>query len=85
MKKISQRKATLKRAHNPMPRNIKSALKTHGLLASYGARPPYQQNDYLGWISRAKLDATKRKRIQQMLEELKQGNVYMKMRWNPSR
>jgi hypothetical protein len=24
------------------------------------AKPPYQRNDYLGWISRAKLDATGR-------------------------
>ncbi|WP_342329106.1 YdeI/OmpD-associated family protein [Pedobacter sp. FW305-3-2-15-E-R2A2] len=41
----------------------------------------YQQNDYLGWIERAKLPDTKEKRMQQMLTELKNGTVYMKMNW----
>lgn len=46
---------------------------------------PYQQNDYLGWISRAKLDATKAKRLAQMLEELERGDRYMKMAWRQTR
>ncbi|MDO9041035.1 MAG: YdeI/OmpD-associated family protein [Desulfocapsaceae bacterium] len=52
-------------------------------MAAYLARPPYQQNDYLGWISRAKLEATKLKRITQMLDEWQGGNLYMKMAWKP--
>ena len=66
-----------------MPKNIRAALIGQGLLKLYNARPAYQRNDYLGWISRAKLEATKEKRINQMLTELKQGDRYMKMRWNP--
>ena len=68
-----------------MPGNIRSFLTRHGLLKAYKARPSYQQNDYLGWISRATLEETKQKRIKQMLDELKLGNLYMKMKWHPSR
>lgn len=85
MKKIGAKKSTLKRAVITMPKNIRSLLTRHGLIDLYQARPPYQQNDYLGWISRAKLDTTKQKRIDQMIAELKQGDVYMKMKWRPSR
>jgi uncharacterized protein YdeI (YjbR/CyaY-like superfamily) len=81
MKAQSKKKQTLKRALNQMPRGIHALLVKNGLLENYQARPPYQQNDYLGWISRAKLEATKQKRIKQMLDELKQGDRYMKMRW----
>lgn len=84
MKKTASRKPKLKRAIVPMPKGIRSLLITHGLLELYNARPPYQRNDYLGWIARAKRDETKQKRILQMIEELKQGDRYMKMKWNPS-
>ena len=50
-------------------------------MAAYRARPPYQRNDYLGWIDRAKRPETKARRLQQMLDELEQGDVYMKMAW----
>jgi uncharacterized protein YdeI (YjbR/CyaY-like superfamily) len=79
MKKVT----TLKRALNPMPANVRKALQKHGLMEAYNARPPYQRNDYIGWITRAKLTATQEKRLNQMLEELKRGNRYMKMVWAP--
>ncbi|WP_118976402.1 YdeI/OmpD-associated family protein [Taibaiella koreensis] len=75
--------AGLKRPVQPMPATIRQALETAGLMETYKARPAYQQNDYLGWIARARLAATKEKRLSQMLEELRQGNVYMKMKWDP--
>ena len=65
-----------------MPKHIKTLLMRQGLLDLYNARPAYQRNDYLGWISRAKLEGTKEKRINQMLTELRQGDSYMKMRWH---
>jgi len=83
MKKVNTKRSTLKRNVNQMPKHIRALLMRNGLLKLYNARPPYQRNDYLGWISRAKLETTKEKRINQMLEELKQGDRYMKMRWNP--
>lgn len=64
-----------------MPAEIRAALDGHSLMAAYRARPPYQQNDYLGWIGRAKLPATRARRIAQMLDELEGGTVYMKMSW----
>ena len=64
-----------------MPDYIRAALNEHGLMDAYHARPPYQQNDYIGWITRAKLEATRQKRLDQMLEELKGGKYYMNMEW----
>lgn len=71
----------LKRTLNPMPDDIRSALDKRGLAAAYAARPDYQRNDYLGWIAGAKRPETRRKRLDQMLDELELGGVYMKMAW----
>jgi len=71
----------LKREKHKMPTFIKSALEADDLMNAYKNRPPYQQNDYIGWITRAKREETQQKRLDQMLYELKKGNVYMKMRW----
>ncbi|WP_269930736.1 YdeI/OmpD-associated family protein [Aminobacter sp. HY435] len=71
----------LSRDINPMPDWIRSALVARRLLEAYERRPDYQRNDYLGWIARAKLDATRGKRLEQMLDELERGGVYMRMVW----
>jgi len=71
----------LTRAKNLMPAFVRNALNERGLMKAYRARPPYQQNDYLGWIIRAKLEATKLKRLNQMLDELQGGKLYMNMVW----
>jgi uncharacterized protein YdeI (YjbR/CyaY-like superfamily) len=68
---------------NPMPAFVGDALNRRGLMAAFQARPPYQQNDYLGWIGRAKREGTKGKRLKQMLDELRNGKLYMKMAWRP--
>lgn len=73
-----------KRPIHPMPDDVATALKAGGVRAGYDRRPPYQRNDYVGWIGRAKEDATRRKRIGQMVEELKAGGVYMGMNHAPS-
>ena len=72
----------LKRKRYPMSDYIRKALERHKLMGLYSDRPPYQQNDYIGWITRAKLEVTRQKRLEQMIRELRQGNVYMKMKWN---
>ncbi|KKC35584.1 hypothetical protein WH87_16170 [Devosia epidermidihirudinis] len=61
---------------------VAEALEQRGVRAQYDARPPYQRNDYLLWINKAKLDDTKQKRLAQMLDELENGGVYMNMAWN---
>lgn len=66
-----------------MPARVRKLLNEKGLMNAYKARPPYQQNDYLGWIMRAKLETTRHKRLDQMIRELEKGNVYMKMAWRP--
>lgn len=74
-----------KRPRHPMPEHIKQALLERKLMDEYNSRPPYQQNDYIGWINRAKHQGTKEKRPRQMLTELEQGGIYMKMAHSPSK
>jgi hypothetical protein len=74
----------LQRDIQTMPADVKQKLKARGLTRAYDARPAYQQNDYLAWIGRAKLPATRQKRLAQMLAELEQGGIYMKMDWAPA-
>ncbi|NNG17925.1 MAG: YdeI/OmpD-associated family protein [Gemmatimonadales bacterium] len=68
-----------------MPGFVREALEQHGLMAAYQARPPYQRNDYIGWITRAKRPETKDKRLAQMLDELASGDRYMKMPYQAKR
>ncbi len=59
----------LKRPFQPMP------------LAAYAACPACQRNDYLPWIARAKRVETRKRRQDQMLEELQDSATYMKLVW----
>ncbi len=68
-----------------MPGFVRKALERRGLMAAYRERPAYQRNDYVGWVVRAKQLRTKEKRLQQMLEELDAGGVFMKMKHPPSK
>ena len=74
-----EKTSRMKRERYPMPDFIRDALAAKKLTAAYDARPPYQRNDYVGWITRAKLPETQLKRLVQMLDELTQGDKYMKM------
>jgi uncharacterized protein YdeI (YjbR/CyaY-like superfamily) len=76
---------TLRRAPNPMPDFVRDALAAKRLTRAYEARPAYQRNDYLWWISSAKREATRQKRLTQMLDKLKRGDVYMKTPWSGGR
>ncbi len=75
----------LKREVHKMPADVRRALLERGLMKAYRERPPYQQNDYIGWITRAKLETTRRKRLAQMLAELARGDTYMKMDYRARR
>jgi len=69
----------LTREIQSLPAYIEKELRDNDLFNDYTQRPPYQQNDYISWIERAKREDTKHKRLAQMIEELKMGGVYMKM------
>ena len=73
----------LTRPRHPMPDFVRGALEESGLLDAYKRRPPYQQNDYIAWIVRAKREETRRKRLAQMLDELRGGDRYMNMAYRP--
>ncbi len=77
--------ASLSRPIQPMPDWVRDALAEAGLTAAYAERPPYQRNDDLGWISRARRPDTQLRRLAQMLDELERGDVFMKMAWRPKR
>jgi uncharacterized protein YdeI (YjbR/CyaY-like superfamily) len=72
----------LSRPRYPMPPDVETALAEAGLAETYAARPPYQRNDYIGWIERAKQPETRAKRLAQMLGELQAGDRYMNMEWS---
>ena len=72
-----QRRST--RPRLPMPPFVGAALTQRALMAAYRSRPPYQQNDYIGWITRARQPATRQRRLEQMLAELASGDAYMRM------
>ncbi|HEU0297183.1 MAG TPA: YdeI/OmpD-associated family protein [Anaerolineales bacterium] len=76
---------TLTRTRYKMPDYIRNALTERNLMVVYRERPDYQQNEYIGWITSAKQAETKQKRLAQMLDELKGGKLYMKMKWHPKR
>ena len=71
----------LTRARHKMPDYVREALTERKLMDAYRERPDYQQNDYMGWITRAKREETKEQRLSQMLDELEGGKLYMNMLW----
>ena len=60
-----------RRPRHEMPDFIRDALLEQGLDEAYRSRPPYQRNDYIGWIAGAKREETRQKRLSQMLDELR--------------
>ena len=76
---------SLRRERHEMPEFVANALIGSRLMDAYLTRPPYQQNDYIGWINSAKRPETQQKRLAQMLQELESGDRYMKMAWRPKR
>jgi len=74
-----------RRPKQQMPDDVREELDERGVMDLYLERPFYQRNDYLAWIGRAAKIETRRRRIEQMLDELEQGGVYMKMDHPPSR
>lgn len=75
----------LKRERYPMPPFVQAALVERGLMEAYQHRPPYQQNDYIGWITRGKREETQAKRLAQMLDELERDDSYMGMAYRAKR
>jgi hypothetical protein len=64
-----------------LPKIHADLLKKEGLYDIFLKRPFYQQSGWIRWIDSAKQEVTKQKRANQMLDELRTGNTYMKMPW----
>ena len=75
---------TVGRATQKVSEPAMTNFSFHG-TARDPARPFYQRNDYLSWVTRAKRIETRIKRMEQMLDELEVGGVYMGMDHPPSR
>ena len=75
---------TLSRPILPMPDAVRDALTSRSLMGAYDARPPYQRNDYIGWITRARRPETQQKRLDTMLRELESGSGYMGLPYDAS-
>ena len=76
------KKSSLKRPVYEMPEFVAAALREHKVLKL--TKPALRTNGTTtwGWITRAKLEATRQKRLNQMLSELKGGKLYMNMQHN---
>lgn len=70
-----------KRVAKPMSADMKRALQRHGLMPRFNSCPPYQQRDYISWVTGAKQDTTRIKRLTQTLGELEDGDRYMGMKY----
>ena len=73
------KKGNLRRKLYEMPADVKLALEENAVRADYDHRPPYQRNDYVAWIDRAVRQDIRAKLLNQMIDELKKGGVYMRM------
>jgi Bacteriocin-protection, YdeI or OmpD-Associated/Domain of unknown function (DU1801) len=82
---MPKKAAPPRRERHKMPAFVLDALKKSKLFDAYGSRPPFQQNDYVGWITSAKQTATQQRRLDQMLDELRAGDRYMKMPYKSKR
>jgi uncharacterized protein YdeI (YjbR/CyaY-like superfamily) len=76
---MRDKRGNLRRKLLEMPADVKLALESSGLRADYDHRPAYQRNDYLAWITRAVRPEIRMKRLNQMLDELSKGGIYMRM------
>lgn len=81
-KKAGKKVEKVLRPRYPMPDDVAQALNCEGLKPQYEARPPYQRNDYIGWITGAKRPETREKRLNQMISELRSGDSYMGMAYS---
>ena len=61
---------SLTRVIHLMPDFVSEALQENNLMVAYYHRPAYQQNDYVGWIARAKRLETKTKRLSQIPNDI---------------
>ena len=80
---MPKRAQAARREKHPMPEDVLTALEQENLFEAYSSRPPYQQNDYVGWITDAKRPETRASRLAQMLDDLTKGDRYMKMPYKP--
>lgn len=76
IKDSGEKKRTPARAMYAMPEEMKEALKREGLEEAYALRPPYQRNDYIAWVVEAKREETKKSRLEQMLQELRDQDKF---------
>lgn len=62
--------------------DVRDALEKSGMRTAYYGRPPYQRNDFIGWVNKVKASKTWAAHIPQMIGQLKRGHGYMKMDWS---
>ena len=74
---MSDDMSNLQRPIQPMPETIRKALENAGLMDEVLERRPYHLTDYLIWITRAKRKETQYRRLAQLLDVLRRGDVYM--------
>jgi len=72
-----------RRPHYAMPGFVRAALTKKPPHGEVPRAPALPAQRYLWWITSAKREETKQKRLDQMLAELAAGDAYMKMPYRP--
>ncbi len=73
----------MNRSANPMPEFVRKALESHGLRDRYSNALGTSATTILAGLTEQSVKTPNKKRLTQMLDELKSGDVYMKMAWRP--
>lgn len=68
-----------------MPKFVSRALEKRGLMDAFNKRPPYQRNDYIGWIKNGADKKDQEIRLSQMLDELERGGIYRGRAWRSAK
>jgi uncharacterized protein YdeI (YjbR/CyaY-like superfamily) len=74
--KVQRMRRTQPKAPIPMPVDLETALaKNKKARATFEAFPPSQKREYLEWITEAKTDTTRARRLETAVEWMSEGKV----------
>jgi hypothetical protein len=68
-----------------LPRAFEQLLEEHDVLKAFKARAPYQQRGYMNWTSAPKQEATRERRRETMIKELREGTFMPSKGTRPER
>ena len=81
MHRRPQTTRVLARPHLPLPADVRHALVGHGVLGAFKERSPYQQDDHIARVNRARVVESRVARVMELVAELQHGDPFMRTAW----